>query len=88
MNRRVFLVCFRGLIAMKAVSVARTAWRMPLFPWIAIGAALVNATLIAVVVWDDPIAGFWSTVVAFAPLPIYLVFGKGWRRSAARAGGG
>ncbi len=63
-------------------------WRMPLFPWIAIGAALVNATLIAVVVWDDPIAGFWSTVVAFAPLPIYLVFGKGWRRSAARAGGG
>ena len=41
-----------------------------------------------VVVWDDPIAGFWSTVVAFAPLPIYLVFGKGWRRSAARTGGG
>ena len=63
-------------------------WRMPLFPWIAIGASLLNAALIALVMWDDPIAGFWSTVVAFAPLPVYLLFGKGWRRSAPRAGNG
>jgi hypothetical protein len=31
LNRRVFLVCFRGLIAMKAASAARSAWRVPLF---------------------------------------------------------
>jgi hypothetical protein len=31
LDRRSFLVCCRGLLAMKAVSVARSAWRMPLF---------------------------------------------------------
>jgi hypothetical protein len=31
LNRRSFLICFRGLVAMKAVSAARSAWRMPLF---------------------------------------------------------
>jgi hypothetical protein len=31
LDRRSFLVCFRGLLAMKAVSAVRSAWRMPLF---------------------------------------------------------
>jgi APA family basic amino acid/polyamine antiporter len=55
-------------------------WRMPFFPWIAIGAALVQTSLIALVVWDDPKAGLWSAVLAIAPLPIYLLFAKAWRR--------
>ena len=58
-------------------------WKMPLFPWIAIGAALVQAGLIAVVVSDDVIGGLQSALVAVAPLPIYLVFAKLWRRQAA-----
>lgn len=57
-------------------------WKMPLFPWIAIGAALVQAGLIAVVVWDDPRGGVLSAVVAVAPLPIYLIFARTWRRQA------
>ncbi len=57
-------------------------WKMPLFPWIAIGGALIQASLIVVVVWDDPVAGLLSALAAVAPLPIYLLFGAGWRRSA------
>jgi basic amino acid/polyamine antiporter, APA family len=60
-------------------------WRMPLFPWIAIVAAAVQASLIAVFVWDDPVAGAISTAVAFAPLPIYLIFGARWRAAAVEA---
>jgi APA family basic amino acid/polyamine antiporter len=60
-------------------------WRMPLFPWIAIGAALIQASLIAVVVWDDPASGLASAVVAVAPLPIYWLFAKRWRQTAGRA---
>ncbi len=48
-------------------------WKMPLFPWIAIGASLVQATLIAVVVWDDPKAGLASAVIAAAPIAIYFL---------------
>jgi APA family basic amino acid/polyamine antiporter len=59
-------------------------WKMPLFPWIAILAAVIQASLIAVVVWDDPKSGLWSAVVAFAPIPIYLAFAKTWREQAQR----
>jgi len=54
-------------------------WKMPLFPWIAIGACLVQASLIAVVVWDDPKAGVWSLVFALAPLPVYALFARTWK---------
>ncbi len=57
-------------------------YRMPLFPWLPIGVAVINAALIAVVVWDDPLAGLGSAIVAVAPLPIYLAFAKAWRRRA------
>jgi hypothetical protein len=31
LNRRVFLVCCRGLVAVKAAKAARSFWRVPLF---------------------------------------------------------
>jgi len=31
LDRRVFLVCFRGLIAVKAAQAARSLWTRPLF---------------------------------------------------------
>jgi hypothetical protein len=31
LDRRIFLVCCRGLVAMQAARAARSAWRMPLF---------------------------------------------------------
>jgi APA family basic amino acid/polyamine antiporter len=62
-------------------------WKMPLFPWIAIGAVLVQGSLIAVLAWDDPVAGLWSTLVALAPLPLYFMFAKTWRRQAQAIAG-
>ena len=50
-------------------------WKMPLFPWIAIAASLVQASLIAVMVLDYPLGGLCSALVVIAPLP--YVF---WRR--------
>jgi APA family basic amino acid/polyamine antiporter len=62
-------------------------WKMPLFPWIAVGAVLVQGSLIAVLAWDDPVAGLWSTLVALAPLPRYFMFAKTWRRQAQAIAG-
>ncbi len=45
-------------------------WKMPLFPWIAIAASLVQASLIYVMVADDPWMGLWSGLVVVAPLPV------------------
>jgi APA family basic amino acid/polyamine antiporter len=57
-------------------------WRMPLFPFTAIFAALIQGSLIAVVIWDDPKAGFWSVVVALAPIPLYRLFARRWEDAA------
>jgi APA family basic amino acid/polyamine antiporter len=59
-------------------------WRMPLFPWIAILAAAIQAALIVVVVWDDPLDGLLSAICVVAPVPIYLIFARRWRAAAAR----
>jgi APA family basic amino acid/polyamine antiporter len=59
-------------------------WRMPLFPWVAIVAVAIQASLIVLFVVDDPVAGAASAVVAFAPIPIYLIFAKRWRAEAER----
>jgi amino acid transporter len=59
-------------------------WRMPLFPWIAIAAALSQGALIVLVMWDDPKSGLLSALVALAPLPLFLIFSSRWRVSAAR----
>lgn len=58
-------------------------WRMPLFPWIAIGAALIQIGLIAVVVVDDPRSGLLSALAALAPLPIYALLMRPRRRTGA-----
>ena len=58
-------------------------WKMPLFPWIAIGAAVVQAALIAVVVWDDPLSGLASAMVAAAPIPIYVLLEARRRKAPA-----
>ncbi len=60
-------------------------YRMPLFPWPAVVGALIQASLIAVVVADDPLAGGLSLIAALAPLPIYLLFADTWRRGAGLA---
>jgi APA family basic amino acid/polyamine antiporter len=60
-------------------------WRMPLFPWLPIGVAVMQAALIALMVWDDPAAGALSALVALAPVAIYRLFAARWRREAGLA---
>jgi APA family basic amino acid/polyamine antiporter len=57
-------------------------WKMPLFPWTAIGGAAIQAGLIIVVVLDDPVYGLLSALAAIAPLPVFLMFSRAWRRAA------
>jgi APA family basic amino acid/polyamine antiporter len=59
-------------------------YRMPLFPWIAILAALIQAALIGVLVWDDPLDGLLSAIAVLAPMPVYFYFAGRWRAAAAR----
>jgi APA family basic amino acid/polyamine antiporter len=58
-------------------------YRAPLFPWLSSLAALMQAALIALVVFDDPASGLWSAVVIAAPLPFYLWFSRRRRLNAA-----
>ncbi len=78
----ILIVCLAAIRLRMAEPDLPRPWKMPLFPWIAILGVLAQASLIAVVIWDDPVAGLWSTLAAVAPLPIYLVFAKSWRRRA------
>ncbi|HLZ84202.1 MAG TPA: APC family permease [Caulobacteraceae bacterium] len=60
-------------------------WRMPLFPWLPIGVAVMQAALVALMVWDDPAAGALSALVALAPVAVYRLFAARWRREAGLA---
>ena len=57
-------------------------WKMPLFPWIAVLGAAIQASLILVVVLDDPVAGLLSAIAAVAPLPLYFLLTGAWKRGA------
>ena len=57
-------------------------WKMPFFPWTAILGAAIQAGLIIVVVLDDPAYGLLSAVAAVAPLPIFLLLARTWRKDA------
>jgi APA family basic amino acid/polyamine antiporter len=80
----ILMVCLAAIRLRIAEPDLPRPWKMPLFPWIAIGAAAIQAALIALVVWDDPVAGLWSALAALAPVPIYLAFARTWRRQAGR----
>ncbi len=81
----ILMVCLSAIKLRVSEPELPRPWKMPLFPWIAILASLIQASLIAVVVWDDPRSGLASAAVAAAPIPIYFLL-KARRRSAAPAG--
>ncbi len=79
----ILMICLSGIwLRYREPGLARP-FRTPMFPWLSIFAALIQAALIAVVVVDDPLSGFWSAVVVVAPLPLYLYFTR--RRRLATA---
>jgi len=78
----ILIVCLSAIRLRIAEPDLPRPWRMPFYPWLAIGAALVQAALIVLVVGDDPVAGFWSTLMIVAPLPIYWFFTKTRRAKA------
>ncbi|HXQ17918.1 MAG TPA: APC family permease [Caulobacteraceae bacterium] len=80
----ILMICLAAIKLRVAEPDLPRPWRMPLFPWIAVGAALIQVGLIGVMVWDDPLAGAGSAAVAVAPLPIYWLFAKRWRARAKR----
>jgi basic amino acid/polyamine antiporter, APA family len=59
-------------------------WRMPLFPWLAIAAAAIQASLVVLVIVDDPGSALWTALAALGPLPIFWLFCRRWRAAAAR----
>ena len=81
----ILMVCLSAIKLRIAEPDLPRPWKMPFFPWIAIAAVLAQAGLIALMLWDDPASGLWSALLAIAPLPIYLVFARTWRRGAALA---
>jgi APA family basic amino acid/polyamine antiporter len=70
----VLMVCLSSLWLRYNEPALDRPFRTPLFPWLTILACLVQASLIAVVVVDDPGSGIWSAIVVAAPLPLYLFF--------------
>ena len=78
----VFMVCLSSIKLRISEPALARPWKMPLFPWLAILACAIQAALIGVIVWDDPVSGVWSALAAFAPVVVYMIFGKSWRRQA------
>jgi APA family basic amino acid/polyamine antiporter len=80
----ILIVCLASIRLRYAEPDLPRPWRMPLFPWIAIAASLTQASLVALVMWDDPGSGVLSALAALAPLPLYFLFGRRWRETALR----
>ena len=78
------IICLSAIKLRYAEPDLERPYRMPLFPWTAILATLIQATLIAVLVWDDPVDGLYSAIGVIVPLPVYFYFAQRWRAAAAR----
>ena len=72
----ILMVCLSSIALRFREPELERPYRTPLFPWISIVACLIQASLIAVVVADDPASALWSALVLAAPLPLYLVFAR------------
>ncbi|HEV2365376.1 MAG TPA: APC family permease [Caulobacteraceae bacterium] len=72
----ILIVCLAAIALRYREPALQRPWKMPLFPWTAIFAALIQAALIVLVVLDDPRFGVWSGLAALAPLPLWLIFGR------------
>jgi APA family basic amino acid/polyamine antiporter len=80
----ILIVCLAAIRLRYAEPELPRPWRMPLFPWVAIAASLVQAALVALVMWDDPVSGALSALAAVAALPFYFLFTRRWRAAAIR----
>jgi APA family basic amino acid/polyamine antiporter len=80
----ILIVCLSSIRLRYAEPDLPRPWRMPLFPWIAIAASLTQASLVALVMWDDPKSGVLSALAAVVPVPFYFLFARRWREAALR----
>jgi APA family basic amino acid/polyamine antiporter len=83
----ILMVCLSSIRLRYAEPDLPRPWRMPLFPWIAILASLIQASLILVAVWDDPANGVLSAIAAVAPIPVYWWLAPRWREEAVKTFG-
>ncbi len=79
----VLIITFSAIRLRVAEPALARPWKMPLFPLPAIVAAAIQAGLLGLLLWDDPWNGLWSAATVVAPLPIWLLFARRWRREAA-----
>jgi amino acid transporter len=79
----VMMVCLSGIVLRYREPGLNRPFLTPLFPWLSIFAVLVQVSLIAVVVIDDPSSGVWSAIVVALPLPLFLYFARRRRRAIA-----
>ena len=78
----VLIITFSAIRLRIAEPALARPWKMPLFPLPAIIAAVIQASLPVLLVWDDPLNGLWSVATIVAPLPIWLIFARRQRREA------
>jgi APA family basic amino acid/polyamine antiporter len=83
----ILIVCLSAIRLRYAEPDLPRPWRMPLFPWLAIFACLVQVALLVLVMVDDPKSAALSVIVAVAPLPLFYGLQRRWRAGAARAFG-
>jgi APA family basic amino acid/polyamine antiporter len=82
----ILMICLSGIWLRYKEPDLHRPFLTPLFPWLSIVAAVIQASLIAVVVVDDPVSGLWSALVVAAPVPFFLMFARRGRARGAAAG--
>ena len=77
-----FMVCLSAIRLRFAEPGLARPYKMPLFPWTAILACLIQAALMVLVIWDEPLYGLASILIGFAPIPFFLWLAPRWRAAA------
>jgi APA family basic amino acid/polyamine antiporter len=79
----ILMICLSGIWLRRKEPNLHRPFLTPLFPWLSILVTLIQASLIGIMVVDDPISGIWSALVVVAPVPFYLMFARRGRAQAA-----
>jgi len=80
----ILIVCLSAIVLRYREPDLARPWKMPLFPWPAVIAAIIQASLVTVMIVDDPGSAVWTALAALCPLPIFWLLRSRWRASAAR----
>jgi APA family basic amino acid/polyamine antiporter len=80
----ILIVCLAAIVLRYREPGLARPWKMPLFPWPAVIAAIIQASLVVVMIVDDPGSAVWTALAALCPLPIFWLLRSRWQAAAAR----